>query len=272
MAATGGGSNDNVQESTTQDAIGNIQQINLELKRLIDARNNKNSEPNPIIREIVNSTVRKVDGLIAGKSEFFYIGDLKPVRDGVSYHIHYTNDLSEYYMTGGTHGFNNKLISPFDFKKTDIGYYNALNKQSPLTIEGEVPAPTVNDYTNGSYVRYFAKNASDSSSPIFEVSSNVFNTSPLYEYISLTWHLTGTKAFVYTSNIREILLASLTFPNLTKFLSPFQFFKKSLNQTPVEKVKDRLRSSSVETNEVDTSSMTVDGGVGMLQGNGQGGY
>ena len=258
MASTGGGSNDNVQESTTQDAIGNIQQINLELKRLFDIRKGKDPEQNPLIRQIVNSTARMVDGLVTGKSEFFYVDDLKPVKEGTPYHIHYTNDLSEFYMTRGTHRFNSRLISPHDFKKTDIGYYNALNKQSPLTIKGETPVPTSSDYTNGSYTRYFAKSAVGTSSPIFEVSSIVYNSSPLYDYVSLTWYLIGTKVKVYTFNMREILLASLTFPKMINFLSPFQFFRKSLNLTPVEMVMERLNFTSSNTTTVEEDDTTYE--------------
>lgn len=231
-----------VQESTTQDTTGNLQQINLELQRLIESRKNKGRIENPLIREIVDSTVRTVKGLVAGKSEFFYVGSFKPVKDGTSYHIHYTKDLGEYYMTDGTHTANSKLISPYDFKNTDFGYYNSLNRQSPLTIEGRTPTPNDDDYARGHYTRYFARKVSGVST-IFEILKNQVNSSPLYEYISLEWYIVGSKIYVYTYNTKQILIANSRFFGISNILPPYQFFKNSVNLTAAELVKERLKGT-----------------------------
>ena len=58
--------------------------------------------------------------------------------------------------------------------------------------------------------------------------------------------------------MREILLASLTFPKMINFLSPFQFFRKSLNLTPVEMVMERLNFTSSNTTTVEEDDTTYE--------------
>ena len=40
----------------------------------------------------------------------------------------------------------------------DNDYYNTLNKQGRLILKLNLPLPTEEDYTKGSFIRYFAKN------------------------------------------------------------------------------------------------------------------
>ena len=210
-----GVSYDNTQEATTEDATGNLQQVNLELKRLLDAREDKLSLINQTILDIHKKTDRKVENQIAQKNEFYGAGG-KLIKEGTLYHIHYTKDLNEYYMTNAKHGVTSKLINRIDLTKSDFSYYNNLNKQTPLILKGTTTTPTIEDYNNGFVVRYFAKKANETLSPVFEVSSQDFESSPLYNYVSLDWYIKGNKSSVLKRNKREVYIASFEIPNVNK--------------------------------------------------------
>ena len=249
-----GVSYDNTQEATTGDATDNLQQINLELKRLLDARAENSSFVNQTILDIHKKTERKVENQTANKNEFY--GNGKLIKEGTPYHIHYTRDLEEYYMTGAKHKVTSKLIFRVDTKESDFGYYNSLNKQSPLIIKGSTTIPTEEDYNSGFVTRYFAKKANETLSPTFEVSSQDFESSPLYNYVSLSWYIKGNKSLVLRANRRQVYLASLVIPSVSKLLPDFQYFRTDINLSPKETILERLGSITQQSEESSTQSST----------------
>ena len=220
----------NTTESDTTDNGDNLlstatsQPVNLDLKKLFDARKNKLPLVNPTINAINNATERAVKNLITKKNEFYY-SNRKIVKAGTSYHTHYTSQLTQHFMTGTEHSSLSKLIYPTKRDVSQFTYYNSLNKQSPLKLNSRVTIPTEDDYNNGTYTRYFAKQANDKNQPSFEVRKSDFGSSPLYNYLTVSWSISGKKDTVYVRNIREINRVSRTIPSVKKILSPFQFYR-----------------------------------------------
>lgn len=251
MAAGYGGGGSNVAGALTieeaQAQTPSFAQINLELKRLLESRRSGIEIVNETIIDIHERTDRAVKGQIANKFEFVY-GDGKPVRSGTSYHIHYTRDLKEYFMTGFEHQIGTVLIYPIA-PITEFGIYNSINAQTPLTIGVSITYPTDKDYENGSYERFFARRANDKRSTGFEVSKSNFQKSPLYIYTSVTWFLTGTSDFVYDKNQEQIEIAKETLPLIYKILNPHQFFIPNNNLTPKELTEQRLGISTSKGDE-----------------------
>jgi len=274
-------------EQTTQQttgggtSAGSYVQINLKLKKLFEARRNSIEIIDEQILDIHRRTDRAVKGQIANKFEFVYANG-KPVRSLTSYHIHYTKDLNEYFMTEAEHQIGTKLIYPIT-PITEFGLYNSINKQSPLTIEANITYPTEKDYENGSYERFFARRANDKKSSGFEVLKDNFQISSLYIYTSVNWFLKGTADFVFDKNQEQIEMAKESLPFIYKILNPHQFFIPNQNLTPKELVEQRLSVSTttgddwVGTDEQSTTqqtqttpppSPTTAGGAGMASGAG----
>ena len=105
-----------VEEATQQTPQGETGgspyvQTNLQLKRLFEARENKLPLVNPVVAAINQLTERAVKNQITKANEFYYENG-KMVKAGRDYHIHYTSDLGEYFMTGPEHNPLSKLIFP----------------------------------------------------------------------------------------------------------------------------------------------------------------
>tara|TARA_R110002110_G_scaffold126145_1_gene304671 strand:- start:84 stop:827 length:744 start_codon:yes stop_codon:yes gene_type:complete len=231
-----------ITEDTTQEQDNSgFQTINLELRRLLEAREDKLPSINQAILDILNNTERKIGNQVAKKGEFYYANG-KLVKEGTQYHIHYTKDLNEHYMTGAKHGVTSKIIKRIDLTKSDFGYYNILNQQTPLTIKSTITPPTEEDYNNGFVTRYFAKKANETSSPAFEVSADDFGSSPLYNFTSLKWYIRGKKSLVLKTNRRLVYIASFQIPNLNKLLPDFQYFRVEESLSPKDLVIERLGS------------------------------
>lgn len=272
MAATYGGNTTDIQEQTTQETTTSegtpIYQtsIPLELKILFESR--EEQQINSVIQNIIDITERTVPGQTADSFEFYYANG-KPVQKGTSYHIHYTNDLNVYFMTGIEHNKNSELIYPRDVKKDTMGYYNSLNQQTPLIRTGATPVPTEDDYGVGSYTRYFAKKASDNSSPVFEVTQDVFESSPLYNFVSLTWYISGTRGQVFRANTLETIKASKIIPSVRRLLSPFQFYRYDANLSTVDALKRKLGDidlSGYNTTTLSDGSSTTSGALDGIDG------
>jgi len=193
----------------------------------------------PIIEDINNRTVRVITGLVAEKNEFRDRRRI-PIKKGTNYHTHYTSDNDEIYMTLNKHGVFSKIIYPIDKQKSLIGYYNTLNQQSPMVLKSKVTTPNIVDYGVGMFNRFFARKTNDERKIPFEIAGDDMNTSPLYDYINISWYLTGTPESVELANRRRTELAVKQWPNIGGLLNPFQYYRKIIDQTPEEIMKDRL--------------------------------
>ena len=248
----------------TEDAgvsADDIQVVNLELRRLLEKRANKLPKIAPSIAAIHNKTERVEKDLVAGEKEF-YTKRGKYFPKGDLYHVHYTKDLNVYYMSGGEHNPRTEIIFRTNLEDDDFQHYNTLNKQETIILKSTVTPPTEEDYKGNQITRYFAKKANEDSSPVFEISEDDFETSPLYIYVSLTWYIKGTKSRVLGLNRHEVKVASKTIPNIGKLLPDYQYYRSNKKLGTVDEIRARLgiltdESTAGETTTTSTTTTTT---------------
>ena len=209
-------------------------------QKLIAGRIGGRTYVNPEVENIQRDSVRTISAPTKTKSEQFTYSDGKFVKPDLHYHIQYTKDLQEHYMTGGAHNPQSKLIFPV--KPSLFSTYNSLNKQSPMHIEPTFRQVTKADYSAGVIQRYFARKSNQVMSPPFEIAAKQFNSSPLYVYTTFQWRVAGNREIVSKLNTRAIKKAVRDIPNIDKQLNPFQFYKveAKLENLSKEEVLDRL--------------------------------
>ena len=179
------------------------------------------------IQEIHRKTVRAVPeaGIVPDNSTFIYKSNGAYVKKGVHYHIHYTTDFQEVYMTGAKHQINSRIIIPLE-GKSDYQVYSqnpdiTYALQKPRMIR---PVPKAKDYLSGIFVRYFAKRENDPSEALVEVNAQ-FN-SDLYKVTQVNWTIRGPIRTVYIKNFKLAKSFESTQPEITKALSnPLEYLK-----------------------------------------------
>jgi len=213
-----------------------------QLDKLIAERKGKGPRVNPQIKAINERTVRVLrdtENFNSKEGEFRY-EDGKPVKVGVPYHIHYTSDMSEVYMTEHEHVAEiSRIIYPNGIK-TDFQYYNTLNKQESLKIEGQQSIPNDKAYQRGFYFRYFARQANDDGSPPFEIHVSDYEKSSLYVYARVKFYISGDENNVAVKNRAQLLSASTKVPGLSKAVYPLQHYRYDRNLSPNDTIKERL--------------------------------
>mgnify|MGYP001259806529 CR=1 FL=1 len=231
------------------------------LQMLIDEKRGKIKITDPQIDQITATTVRVVRDNLKTKSNQFKFKDGKIVPPHVDYHIHYTSNLTEHYMTGIAHDKKSLVIYPIE-DITDFSIYNKLNKQVPLEIKSSRPNPTEEDYLSAFMVRYFARKTNNPTSPILEISKNIFSTSPLYDYVFTKWMIRGDMEVVQKYNESRIKIASKKLPSLKKYLSPFQMYRREKDSNLKLDIMERLNltesvNDDASSNESSTSTQTT---------------
>jgi len=227
------------------------------LNKLINQRKGKSDYNNQTIIDINRRTVRAVTGKITKTGEFIYT-DRKPVKPGIPYHIHYTKNLEEHYMTGVSHNQKSKLIFPL--KPSTFSTYNVLNKQSPMSLNPVNLQLTDKDYTNGVVSRFFARKANEVMSAPFEILSSQFGKSPLYIYTSFSWVISGNRDRVRKLNTYTIYKAKQDIPNIGRLLSPLQFYRGSETLITQEEILNKLgvvKTTQQTTTESTTTATTT---------------
>ena len=248
-------SNPPTMVQTTQDSTDNLQSVNLELKRFLDERKNKLPKVSPNISAIHEKTDRVEKNKVVKEKEF-YSKRGKYIPKGTFYHIHYTTDLEVHYMTGGEHNERTQLIFRNNIFDSDFDYYNTLNRQETIKLEPTSKPPTEDEYRVGRMTRYFAKKTNDTKSPVFEVSENDFESSPLYDFVSLLWYIRGNKIRVTKLNQREIKVASIEIPNIERLLPILQYYRSDSVVSAKQSVIDRLGITS-EQGEAEQATTTT---------------
>ena len=216
--------------------MSNLAEINQEKLNEIVKNKKKTSDSYSNVEYIVSKTERVLSGLYTRKGEFRY-KNIKPVKGGIPYHIRYTTDLKEYFITGASYNKQSEIIYRNIY--SNFSYYNSLNKQSVLTIPENRVTPTEADYQMGFYKRYFAKKANDLNSTPFEIEEEFYQSSPLYNYVSVKWFISGTELDVYDANIKSILTASRTV-DISNIVFKQQYFRLEKSLSPKSKVIHRL--------------------------------
>ena len=228
-----------------------LQTTNSELNRLLAKRHNKVAVVSSEILRIHENTERVVTNKVAKENEFITKSG-KFIPNGTLYHIHYTKDLKQFYMTGKEHNPSTQIIYRKSLYNSDFDYYNSLNKQEVLIIENNIILPTEEDYVNRSFIRYFAKKANDLRSTPFEISADDFQFSSMYVYVSLNWYIKGDKDLILKLNNRQKEIASETIPNIGKLLPDYQYFRVDEKSSPKEAVMDRLGTTTRQSEQSTT--------------------
>ena len=151
------------------------------------------------------------------------------VQPGLEYHIHYTNNKKEVFMTGGAHSSSSKIITKIKGKKTSFKRYSELSnlfkKQHPSITP---PNPSDSDYRLGTFKRYFAQSLITTDANIFEISEKDFgNQNNLYTYIDFDWRISGTKEEVIRDNQKTIDSVNSELPGIFRKLNAINFWKPS---------------------------------------------
>ena len=192
------------------------------------------------------------------KSYEFIDGTGAAIKPGTPYHIHYTKDKKEYYMTGAVHSSKSKLIFKL-IPNTNFAKYKKSKQRKlkrEMYIDPYVLRITKEEYNKGRVFRYFARQANDENGEIFEVSSNDFNLEiPFYRKVALDWMLVGPYNVVKKHNEGQISRASRVLPRISKILNPIQFLK------PAKESKEYIFSQlqkeykvSIDTTETTTTN------------------
>ena len=211
----------------------------IKIRRLALIKNPRDIVISKEMQAIIDDTDRTVDGQQAEKYEFRYKDTNNFVKKGTFYHIHYTKNLGEYYMTPVAHDsiLSKLIIRQRNF--TEFDKYSKLNGQSPMHLTAFTPKPTSKDYKNGFMDRHFARKSNQNSTP-FEIHPSDNGLSPLYTYVTIRWKIAGRKNVVKFFNKAQVLAATKTFPNIQRLLPDFQYYSAAEDLSAKETVKQSL--------------------------------
>ena len=256
MATYGSTSGGVTEATTTQQTSGGSSpyvMVNLQLQKLI--RGEETYYIDPMIEAIHSVTERKVENLTAEKNQFRFANG-RILGEGLSYHIHYTKNLDEFFMSGAQHSSTSQLLFPMGLDVSNFTYFNILNKQSPLKLNNKVTIPTEQNYSKGSYKRYFAKQVNDENQSPIEVSKEDYQSSPLYNYVQLRWYISGPRNYVYAENIKSINIASISISDVRRILTPFQFYRFEENLSDAEKIRRKLSEGMMSLSNYGTTTLS----------------
>ena len=150
------------------------------------------------------------------------------VRPGVEYHVHYTNDKKEVFMTGGFHNSNSKIIEKVSGSKSLFSIYTKLKTSFKQEYpKKHSPIPTDGDYGIGNLTRYFAQKSNNLNAELFEITKEDFeNKNNLFRYFQIEWKITGVKSEIIRENTRTMNAYARIRGNeqLTKIVFPLQYW------------------------------------------------
>ena len=161
------------------------------------------------------------------KDEFIDVNE-KKIPEGIPYHIHRTRDKQEYYMTSAQHETNSILIFKKN-NKTDFFRYKTLtNRKSQLYLQENRTIPTETDYEKGFINLYFARQANDKKSKVFQITKEDYDLkTPFYEKTDLTLKITGTEDGVLNFNEPVINTTEIFYPGISLVISPLSYYQES---------------------------------------------
>ena len=154
------------------------------------------------------------------------------VKAGLSYHIHYTNDKEEVFMTAGIHNDDSKIIEKVNGNTSLFSKYSELNfKVKEDYPKKHTPQPSDSDYRIGTFKRYFAQKANNLDGEIFEIQEEDNGINNLFRYMVLNWTISGKKVDVIRINTNTIESISRVRGNeqFRKILFPLQLWNPPKN-------------------------------------------
>jgi len=182
---------------------------------------------------------------ITQPNEFKYSHGVS-VQPGLGYHIHYTNDKQEVFMTDDTHNSSSKIIEKVNGNQSLFSTYSELNSQVKEDYPKKyTPLPSDSDYRIGTFKRYFTQKANNLDGEIFEIKEEDNEINNLFRYIVLDWRISGTKSEVIRDNSRTINVFSRTRGNeqLRKIIFPLQLWNPPKGS--VDDIRAKLRRRKI---------------------------
>lgn len=184
--------------------------------------------------------------LFAGVTE---VGEFKythggVVKPGIEYHIHYTNDKKEVYMTGGAHTSSSKIIYKSVGTETLFGSYIRIKGRTskPLYPTEIKVLPTPSDYRIGYFNRYFTKQINVSNSRCYEINEDQYNEqNSLFQYTEFGWTIRGDKTSVGRLNSLVLRGAEKELSGITRTLDIFQHWRPAVGSQDYLEKKLSLR-------------------------------
>jgi len=172
------------------------------------------------------------------------------VQPNLEYHMHFTNNKTEVYMTGGVHTSESKVITKIKGEFSNLEIYTGLKTDLKVKYPTKFrPSPNESDYRIGDIQRYFCQKANDVYGEIQEISRDDFDANlNLFRYFDTIWYISGKKSEVLTLNNNIIVELSKERgnENIRKILYPLQFWKPSDDETESLKRKlGRLKNTLV---------------------------
>ena len=193
------------------------------------------------ISKIIEITERVVGNQTTLRDGEFEFSDGTLVKKNVLYHIHYTVDKKEHFMTKGVHGLQSKLIFKRNGKQSDYSTYTNLRiRSSDVYLKPYKFIVSDEDYDRGYVRRYYARLKSNSKEAPIEISEDDYNVSHNnYFKTSVKWRLGGSKEDIEKSNNAAIELSSKEIPNLSNNLDVLELWE---GDEPIqsESVKEKL--------------------------------
>ena len=104
-----------------------------------------------------------------GEFRYTHGGSVQP---DLEYHIHYTNDKKEVFMTGGIHTLSSKIIEKRGKKSLFSTYTDLKSTSKKAYPEKYTPRPTDSDYRIGKITRYFTQKTNNLNGELFEISKD----------------------------------------------------------------------------------------------------
>jgi len=165
---------------------------------------------------------------VTKRNEFVDINDTK-IPEGIPYHIHRTRDKQEFYMTSAQHETNSILIFKEKGGITDFYRYKSLiDKKSQIYLQETPTIPTETDYERGFITLYFARQANDKNSKVFQITKEDYDLkTPFYEKTDLTLKITGTIDNVISYNESIIETTDAYFPGISVVISSLSYYQES---------------------------------------------
>jgi len=175
-----------------------------------------------------------------GEFKYTHGGSVQP---GIEYHIHYTNNKEEVFMTGGVHNSSSKIIERVGDNKSLYSSYTSKKRKPKQPYPNKFrPIPTEGDYGIGNFNRYFAQKANNLNGELFEISKKDFqNKNSLFRYFELNWIISGKKIEVSGFNTTTLLNAAKNRANtqLLKMLFPLQYWNPPKDS--IDTIQSKLR-------------------------------
>ena len=170
------------------------------------------------------------------KKEFVESGERYPLKEGKSYIIYYDNSKKELYRDGKNNVLirlkNHTLFSKY--AKTGIDLRREVYlKPYKLVLTEKIKK-------RGVVIRYFAQyKLSEFYDKVFEISKQNFGMdTPLYDKVSISWQLKGTKEEILKKNIDSLEKAEEKIWGIRNFLDPLEFYEKEIS--PEEVLQKKL--------------------------------